>query len=297
MRSVQVRLFVGSVALFCVFALSVGGQQSSSYYDPQNILRFADSLYEEGDYLRAAIEYRRYLSSFSPSEDEAGRILFRVAICYRSGGREDTGLTYFQKLVREFHGSPFRSEALIQSALTWFTLGKYNESKDYLSHIEFEGDNSSLYRQKQSALLAANLLMQSKWREALAYLDDSHSPEAYPLNVSLKLISLKGTQLAYKSPLAAGFLSAIIPGLGKIYAQRTVDGLYSLLTIGLAGWQAYDGFHKDGLSSFKGWAFGVLGSILYIGNIYGSAVSVQIHNVRIRQKLYDEVRVLISAHF
>jgi TM2 domain-containing membrane protein YozV len=97
--------------------------------------------------------------------------------------------------------------------------------------------------------------------------------------------------------LAAGFLSAIIPGLGKIYAQRTVDGLYSLLTIGLAGWQAYDGFHKDGLSSFKGWAFGVLGSILYIGNIYGSAVSVQIHNVRIRQKLYDEVRVLISAHF
>jgi TM2 domain-containing membrane protein YozV len=203
-------------------------------------------------------------------------------------------LTYFQKLVREFHGSPFRSEALIQSALTWFTLGKYNESKDYLSHIEFEGDNSSLYRQKQSALLAANLLMQSKWRGALAYLDDSHSPEAYPLNVSLKLISLKGTQLAYKSPLAAGFLSAIIPGLGKIYAQRTVDGLYSLLTIGLAGWQAYDGFHKDGLSSFKGWAFGVLGSILYIGNIYGSAVSV---HVRIRQKLYDEVRVLISAHF
>lgn len=297
MRSSPIRLFIGLAGLLGLFTLRAGAQETPSYFHPQNMLRFADSLYEEGDYLRAAMEYRRYLSAFSPPAEEAGRILFRIATCYRSGGRADTALTYYYKLVQEFPASPLRSEALLQSAYTWFSLGKYEAVGDSLSPIEFPADDNPVYRQKQTALMGASLLMQSRWKEALSRLDNSPPGESYPLTTTLKSISLRGTKLAYKSPFIAGALSFVIPGLGRIYAKRTMDGLYSLMTIGLAGWQAYDGFHKDGISSFKGWAFGVLGSILYVGNIYGSAVSVQIYNVRIREKLHNEVRLLINANF
>ena len=297
MRSTPIRLFVGLAGLLGLFTLRAGAQETPSYFHPQNILRFADSLYEEGDYLRAAMEYRRYLSSFSPPAEEAGHILFRIATCYRSGGRADTALTFYNKIVQEFPGSHLHSEALLQSAYTWFSLGKYDEVGNSLSATEFPADENPIYRQKQTALMGASLLMQNRWQDALSRLDSSPAGEAYPLTTTLKSISIRGTKLAYKSPFIAGALSSVIPGLGRIYAKRTIDGLYSLITIGLAGWQAYDGFHKDGISSFKGWAFGVLGSILYIGNIYGSAVSVQIYNVRIREKLHNEVRLLVNANF
>lgn len=288
---------VGVFVLISFCAPGIYAQQSPSYFAPQNILRFADNLYEEGDYLRAAMEYRRYLSSFSPSEVEAGPILLRIGVCYRLGRSEDRALTYFQRVAQEFRDSPLRSEAIIQSSLTWFSLGKYEVSESYLANITFTGEDNQRYQQKKVVLLCASLLMQDKWKESLTYLDSSSSSEADPLSASLKSISYKGTRLAHRSPLVAGFLSAVIPGLGRFYSHRAIDGIYSFFTIGLAGWQAYDGFHKDGFSSFKGWAFGILGSILYVGNIYGSAVSVQIYNVRIRQNLYDEVRLIIRSHF
>ena len=35
-------------------------EEPFAYYTPENILKFADFLYTEGDYLRAASEYQRY---------------------------------------------------------------------------------------------------------------------------------------------------------------------------------------------------------------------------------------------
>lgn len=70
--------------------------------------------------------------------------------------------------------------------------------------------------------------------------------------------------------IAAGLMSAVIPGSGKVYAGRTYDGLASLVSVGLAATFSATNFHRDGSSSFRGWAFGVFAVFLYAGNIYGS---------------------------
>ncbi len=285
------------MAVLAVSALRAYAQRPPAYYDPPNILRFAESLYQEGDFLRAAIEYRRYLSVFSPPNDEADKTLLRIAICYRLGGQADAALTYFQKLIRESAAHQQCSEAIIQSGLTWFSLGKYDAAAKFLASADFRSEEDAVYRQKKNALIGASLLMQSRWREAQAQLSSLPPEELSSLESSLKSLSVKGTKLPHKSPFFGGALSAIVPGLGRIYAKRTFDGLYSLVTIGLAGWQAYDGFHKGGVASFKGWVFGILGSVLYIGNIYGSAISVQIFNRGGGEKLHNEVRLLIEANF
>ncbi len=271
--------------------------QKDLYYYPQNILRFADNLYEEGDFLRAATEYKRYLTSLFPKVDESGRILFRIASCFNHGGKMDLALNYYQKIVQELPNSGLHPEAILLSGYSSFSLGQYDKAISYLSHETSAEGKSPEFHGKRVALIGASLLMKSRWKEASDYLDSFHASEVSSLTEPLKILALKGTHLSKKNPLIAGLLSAAIPGLGRIYAKRTVDGLYSFITIGLSGWQAYDGFRKKGLSSFKGWAFGIVGALLYAGNIYGSAVAIQIYNAKHKENIFEEVRLLISARF
>ena len=63
----------------------------------------------------------------------------------------------------------------------------------------------------------------------------------------------RGARLSTRSPFLAGTLSAFVPGAGRLYTGRLGDALASLFTVGLTGWQAYDGFRRDGISSAKGW--------------------------------------------
>ncbi len=78
-----------------------------------------------------------------------------------------------------------------------------------------------------------------------------------------------------KSPFKAGALSALVPGLGRVYAGKKATGIYSLLVAGLLGAQAYEGFRKDGVESVRFILYSSLFTAFYLGNIWGSALSVK----------------------
>ena len=71
-----------------------------------------------------------------------------------------------------------------------------------------------------------------------------------------------------KSPLLAAGLSTIIPGTGRMYAGRFLDGLMGLWMVLLPGTAAY-GSLKDG-QSMKGNFFAGMTLIFYLGEIYGA---------------------------
>ena len=91
------------------------------------------------------------------------------------------------------------------------------------------------------------------------------------------------TDLKFKSPLKAAMMSAILPGSGRIYAGRVKEGILSMVSFLATSYLAYEGFHQDGLKSFKGWLFSSIGAFLYIGNIYGSVLSARLTNDRLRE--------------
>ena len=85
-----------------------------------------------------------------------------------------------------------------------------------------------------------------------------------------------------KSPWLAAGLSAVVPGLGKIYVGRKDEGIAALMTVGvLAGFTA-EAWIKKGPTDWRTILFGTLGSLFYIGNIYGSYMSVGIYNDTLR---------------
>jgi hypothetical protein len=100
-----------------------------------------------------------------------------------------------------------------------------------------------------------------------------------------------------KSPVLAGFMSAIIPGSGKIYTNRWKDGIIAFVFIGATSYQTYRGFHQKGIKSAYGWIMGSVGFSFYLGNIYGSAKSAKNYNENQRSKYVEKVSDYYMGHF
>ncbi|MBQ3711457.1 MAG: hypothetical protein II891_03565 [Bacteroidales bacterium] len=79
-----------------------------------------------------------------------------------------------------------------------------------------------------------------------------------------------------KSPLLAGVMSAVIPGSGKIYAGDLRSGVSTLLIVGALGGMAAESWIKLGGRDWRTIALSSVFGLFYIGNIYGSALSVSV---------------------
>tara|TARA_B100001175_G_scaffold61584_1_gene49927 strand:- start:53 stop:667 length:615 start_codon:yes stop_codon:yes gene_type:complete len=70
------------------------------------------------------------------------------------------------------------------------------------------------------------------------------------------------------SPLIAGLLSAIIPGLGRAYCNRTMDGMMGLWTFYLTSSSAYIAVKQN--RNILGPILSVASLYIYLGEIYGA---------------------------
>jgi hypothetical protein len=99
---------------------------------------------------------------------------------------------------------------------------------------------------------------------------------------------LKGIQSEYqdrkwKSPFVAGALSAVLPGSGKWYAGKKGEAFSSFFQVGLTGYMAYENYRNGGFRNPQFYLFGALFSAYYLGNIFGSTLSIHTEN-----RLFDE---------
>ena len=70
-----------------------------------------------------------------------------------------------------------------------------------------------------------------------------------------------------KSPLLAGLMSAILPGSGRIYAGRVLDGVMGMWMMYLVGNSAYNALKNE--RPIAGPLFGIAAGFVYLGEVYG----------------------------
>ena len=270
-------------------------QAQVDYFAPENVYRFAEYLYQEGDYLRAAGEFQRYLLLAGTSAD-TDSTLFRIGTCYRLGRDPQRGLTYFQRIVNENPQSSFIDQASYHIAYSYFEMKQYDQS---IRYIEKYCSQSPECQAQLTNLLVVNHLYLKKWEKAhtISLLSVDHNHDFLDsLTLSLNRLALEGIQLPYKNTIKAALMSSLIPGTGKMYAHRFSDGLYSLVIVGLTGWQAYQGFNKDRSRSTRGWIYGTLCGGFYVGNVYGSIVAARIYNEKLENNLLKKLGVIIELY-
>lgn len=93
---------------------------------------------------------------------------------------------------------------------------------------------------------------------------------------SLNATALKLRKYKPKSMIVAGLMSAVIPGSGKMYSGKIGEGISALLSTSILASITLENYQKAGINNFKTIFFGSLFSIFYVGNIYGSMISVKV---------------------
>lgn len=295
----KIKVFLGVLSLM-VLILCQGlrtEEPQQDYFKPENILRFAEHLYQEGDYLRAAGEFERYLYCFDSFPGDADSVLFKIGICYKKSKEYPKSITFFKKIIDLFPQSLHFSDSCYQIAHVYFLMGRNGESIT-TSDAYFPLIKSDEKRRKLKQLKSLNLIYQRKWDEARSLLDSLKNEFGQDsLFFLLGEAAEKGKNLPRKNRFLAGIMSALVPGTGKIYAHRTLDGLVSLFTVAITGWLSYEGFRKEGMNSTRGWVYGTIGAFFYLGNIYGSVAAVNIYTRELESRYFKELEVTVNVYF
>ncbi|MEE3193632.1 MAG: tetratricopeptide repeat protein, partial [Candidatus Poribacteria bacterium] len=117
------------VTLFLVLASEVSAD-SIDYNNPQNIRKFADYLYGQGDYLPAIGEYQRYLFT-KPKDDN--QVWYRIGLSYRATGQIDKALNAFNWILKKQPSSQLANTVYYQVAYSYFLTNEYEKAIEFLT--------------------------------------------------------------------------------------------------------------------------------------------------------------------
>ena len=296
-NSVRIDSCLYLLLLFPQIGLPVAEEELGNHYSPPNIYRFANHLFEEQDYWRAADEYQRYL------RQELGNvgtdsIMFKIGLCYYYAYYFAEAAKTYRELIDLYPESNLIDKSHILVALILLKMGDDNALTVYIEQINTE-HMTPRARSEIMFLGGLGYLYTYRWSDAEKNFRELSSHESCPqdlqkLSRRLEKIALQGESLKKKSPIFAGFLSALVPGLGRVYLNRQGGGVFSLLMVGVMGYSAYVSFAARGVASVNGWIFAISAVPLYLGNIYGSAVGADVYNMKQREELLDQVQFSID---
>lgn len=279
------RKIVVIIAFLLGSALSVCGQRNAlddynfgSYLLGKGLLRDAatltGSLSDKG-YTPAALDTMRYLRGWTLYHSQ------KFADASFSFAEVDHTSPFYPKSV--FFGAicDLQENDIVgaKSRLDKFALTPYAD--EYAELLAFERGGI--------ALLEGDYKRYEKESEKFMYDNFALRTEQQTLN-EIALNRPKNL-----SPWVAGVASAIVPGLGKIYAGDVGEGVASFLMVGaFAALTANSWAKADTPANWRTITYGTIGSLLYISNIFGSVASVKVYYQRF-EKINREA-VMYSIH-
>jgi tetratricopeptide (TPR) repeat protein len=279
-------------AFFITSVCTLSAQTISDYFTPDNILKFAQHLYDEEYFERAAIEYERYL--YADPLASKSPLLYTIGRCYLHARNPETAIKYFSQ-ASHYTSHPCLNDSIHIALCASYLLGRdYRNFQNSTCMLSEKAHLSADLESKLLELRGLYHLERGNWQAASQELTCTSPTQRIK---TLQNLAIEGQNLPRKSPMIAGLMSGILPGSGKIYSERPLDGLYSfLLTTGTA-WLAFEGYRDQGMSSTKGWLFGSASLFFYVGNIYGSVISVKLYNKSHQDRIDDQIQAHLDIWF
>lgn len=269
------------IILLCLLSTAENFSQSGqiNFNSPENILKFADYLFCEKDYLRAIDEYNRYLK-----QEQKDTIIFKLALSNSRIGNNSTAFDLYNKLLQD---KSFEDIVRLEIAKLNF------RNKDFSELDKIAGEQDFQKSKYYPSIRILNYLLFLYYNQNIN-IDPEGFVEIFPENSrqNMKEFYERKINPPYKKPVLAAILSTVIPGAGKIYTGHYGDGITAFILTGLLSYTSYSNFNAG--HDFRGWLFAGLGGIFYLGNIYGSAVSAQIRNTEIDLQLKIDLDNFLS---
>lgn len=282
---------MSKVLLFCLHILfavgSVAGARAQSVADFNREWRFAQYLTDKESYDEAAYILDRIKPNNPNQQDSLA--YFRGWIGYNTKSLD----TASKQLLTVSVQSPFYLKSQYFGAYCLAFQGHYTQATSVLTQLTPADTTTS---ELQAVQLAGLALLQrqydryDQYRQSFRYTSYALANEQKRLDDYRKQLS----SAKKRSPVLAGLYSALLPGAGKVYAGKPKQGIAAFLPVLTLGLLAYEGLHKDGPLSVRFLGFGSLFTVFYIGNIWGSALSVKVNRSEFN-RTYDN-KILFDMH-
>ena len=170
--------------------------------------------------------------------------------------------------------SAFGPESFYYNIVALSGIGEYDKASKMLSSLSETEPYSEL-----ASLQAAGLALLRGNKEDWLRCSSGFTYSDYALAGSESVLSEIGSSRFDSGSKHAGLAalaSAVIPGAGKVYAGRFGEGVAAFLTVGSLGAVTAENWKKHGLRDWRTIVAGSLCATFYLGNIYGSYMSVSI---------------------
>lgn len=269
---------ISLVALCILIPVSLRGQ---NIFDTSHSREFAQYLMQSNQYQLAASEWERVL--FLNPGDTLARL--NLIKSFRFSEKPAEG---WNKLNYWYPGTPLSRPFSLEAVQLTLMLG------DYVSFGKVLDRSAGLTPLERSDLKLGAWLMEGEWI-------NQHKKKRVPpftvttTNARLLDMYARAKNIHRKSPATSVALSAIVPGLGKIYSHDWKDGLISLLFVATNAYQSYRGFSKNGIGSVTGWVFGGLAAGFYTANLFGSWKSARTYNSHQTDQIRHEAEGIIYS--
>lgn len=278
----------------CILSLNfqLAAASGQAIDDPDHLYDFASSSYEQGDYMTAMVEFKRFVFFF-PDDPRADEAAFKIGMSNFHEGRYSQAIDAFEAAVKKYGASEYAVEAVFMLSQSYLKL---NDTETALNQLQLLAGRTARQDVRDRALYRIGwLYLQdgdlSSARAAFASISEKNQALYRIEDVMERLDEPK--ELPYKSPMLAGLYS-IIPGGGYFYTGRYKDGLIAfLINAGLAA-AAYEHFDHElyatgGLISMVNLGF-------YSGSIYGGINAAQKHNQRVYDDFVDNLKMEITPN-
>lgn len=172
--------------------------------------------------------------------------------------------------------SPLFVRSVCFEALHRSFAGNYQQALTTLQKLP--PDSIASHQQLINTSRAGNYLLLRDYKK-FDSISKTFSSQDYRINPSQEQLLKSAADVKKqkrKSPLVAGCLSAVVPGLGKFYAGKRGAGLAAFASCTALALVTGESYYRS--RSFKNPAFITFGTIFvffYTGNIYGSVFSVK----------------------
>ncbi len=219
---------------------------------------FAQFLFNEHDYFRTVTQLKK--AYYENEITDTLKLKNLLGVCYVKMGDYKTALFYFDEIKDE---SEFARN-------NYFNVLFLMENHIQLKEIEALND-------KQENIKTLSLLFN----------DELDRKTFENENEEISLIAEEYFNIQKKNPALAMLFSAIIPGMGRIYADRLGDGLFSLSTIILPAVATY--FYYRINNDYLMYGAAALTGIFYLGELYGAFNSAGLYFTSHRKVYYETV--------
>lgn len=254
---------------------------SQNIYDLQHSKIYSQYLFETKQYSLAAEEMEKLLFS-SPGNDT---LRFQLVKCYLLNNEYAKA----SERMKSAFPDPVTMPApfAFEYSKTLLSLELIPKSKVLIETSRNIPEKDRLYLRYNSELLG------NEWDKAKLTFEGnkidimSFSPKY--LDIMTQINTAK-----YKSPGLALGLSAVVPGLGKVYSKNWKDGLISFVFFGATSFQAYRGYKKYGPQSGFFLVYGTIATTFYLGNLYGSFKAANKFNDKVRKQIHSAIKTVFS---